>query len=514
MMEGYSLPIDWNVSAMYDNDSLSEYAHDTLDMHAYRGWNPDSDGGFATRFGFRTSMPCVAHLVESTASDETPVEGNRHNLLCGLVYALRPDNDEETLEEGLRLWNNSLPDPLPDSELDSVFDSLPAGYRNRCLTEALEGWCDEDCPWSSEDTIPYEDEAMARASSALFRLGHGTHLKPRELTAYAALGGLETRAKVKPGTPFHAKVASFESLVRLGAQTASESIDVLVEEGFILMMERGEAMKKAKTVARIYPPPLPQATGSIRASHQTAQATSRKDAVDWGLIHTHLDVLVSQASPMNRAWRGIHPQTLGNRVFDLAADKARGTADYMRATFSQDELRRSGLISKKGNLLCARGAILIPFVTDGAVVNIEFRPHDPSHADTKSWFLSGIPTPVAYNINLLDSIDTVVLCEGAIDTLSALDVDVPAIGLRSTSGDHSALVERLAGKSVAIALDADKAGTAKRIRLIESFNRVGIPHTIVPIPDGKDLNDLLIEDRDAMREMLVTALRGLGWEGE
>lgn len=95
---------------------------------------------------------------------------------------------------------------------------------------------------------------------------------------------------------------------------------------------------------------------------------------------------------------------------------------------------------------------------------------------------------------------TVVLCEGEIDTLTALSVGVKAVGVAGANSffrpwahllDHT---DRLI-----IAFDGDYAGRQAAAKLKSALNHA----TILELPDGLDLNDVMCNDGpNAVKELL------------
>lgn len=96
--------------------------------------------------------------------------------------------------------------------------------------------------------------------------------------------------------------------------------------------------------------------------------------------------------------------------------------------------------------------------------------------------------------------EQVVVCEGEIDTLSAMSAGIKAIGLPGANVFHRAWVHLLDHvDDLVIAFDGDAAGKDAAARL-----KGILPHArIEPLPDGMDLNDILqAEGPEFLREGL------------
>lgn len=94
----------------------------------------------------------------------------------------------------------------------------------------------------------------------------------------------------------------------------------------------------------------------------------------------------------------------------------------------------------------------------------------------------------------------VVLCEGEIDTLSALSAGYKAVGVGGANSFHRPWKHLLDHtEELVIAYDGDQAGKEAAAKL-----KSAMPHArIVSVPEAKDLNDILREGGvDAVRELI------------
>lgn len=113
-----------------------------------------------------------------------------------------------------------------------------------------------------------------------------------------------------------------------------------------------------------------------------------------------------------------------------------------------------------------------------------------------------------FNIKALEQTDKpVIVVEGEFDAMSIYEVGGQAIGLGSTSGKEQ-LVKHLKDNPpkcpyIVLALDNDDAGKECSDYLLQELKKLNIQRYSVSIYDGyKDANELLIKDREKLREMV------------
>jgi len=113
-----------------------------------------------------------------------------------------------------------------------------------------------------------------------------------------------------------------------------------------------------------------------------------------------------------------------------------------------------------------------------------------------------------------DPIDgPVLLCEGEIDALSALSHEFNAVsGTNGASTFKGAWAHYISGSApaqehgVIVAFDGDDAGRKGAQKAAETLHGVGVDVRIASLPDGQDVNDVLVtEGRDALTDVLDRA---------
>ena len=142
-------------------------------------------------------------------------------------------------------------------------------------------------------------------------------------------------------------------------------------------------------------------------------------------------------------------------------------------------------------------SLLFPFFEHGRVAYLQARVIK-SFDSTKKWRNLNRRTPRIYNVDaLIDSKASALdICEGVIDTLSAIELGRRAIGLMGIGFTLSIdQLIRLRGRQVNILLDWDRPGDTKSADLKRKMRKLGIVSTRKnrPSPRAQDLNEYLVE---------------------
>ena len=86
------------------------------------------------------------------------------------------------------------------------------------------------------------------------------------------------------------------------------------------------------------------------------------------------------------------------------------------------------------------------------------------------------------------------ICEGLIDTLSAAQLGMPAIGAPGANSFSEHWLELIPKTTrIHVLFHRDKAGEDAAIKLRSWFRRSGFKADALVVPVGKDLNDFLFE---------------------
>jgi len=164
----------------------------------------------------------------------------------------------------------------------------------------------------------------------------------------------------------------------------------------------------------------------------------------------------------------------------------------LQAEFDAERLRAAGLMGKGGAFLFARHALLFFYLDGSEPVFVQGR-DITGQAAVKELRPVGLQCPVPYNRDVLrGEPGRVHLCEGCIDTLSALQLELPSVGVPGVHGFRDEWFALFRGvPEVEILFDDDEAGHRQGAELRARFRMRGF-HAAASHPAGaKDVNDLL-----------------------
>jgi DNA primase len=191
-------------------------------------------------------------------------------------------------------------------------------------------------------------------------------------------------------------------------------------------------------------------------------------------------------------------QYLVARGLDLglaAAHHARVLADVsLPLGIDSGLLEAGGLVSRSGEFLFKHHRLLFFYFDDDRPVYVCAR-DVTGQSTAKELSPVGLPCPLPYNRNTLlnNAIDTLYLCEGCIDTLSAVQLGYPAIGVPGTCGFRREWISLLRGaKHVRVLFDNDESGRRQGAELAAQLRLQGIPAELFHPATGKDVNEHLL----------------------
>lgn len=204
-----------------------------------------------------------------------------------------------------------------------------------------------------------------------------------------------------------------------------------------------------------------------------------------------------------------------------------GTAllDYLKKQgFSEDELQRAGLITKRyrgaGDMF--RGRIMIPLQdAQGRVIGFTARlleddENAPKYINTPQTLLYDKGRHI-YGLHLAKEAirkqKYAVLVEGNLDVIAAHQADtrqVVATAGTALTEMHLKGLSRFTG-DIRLAFDQDKAGQTAAERAIPIASRVGVSLSMIKIPEGKDPDDLIKKDKLAWERTIEQPQYALDW---
>jgi DNA primase len=144
------------------------------------------------------------------------------------------------------------------------------------------------------------------------------------------------------------------------------------------------------------------------------------------------------------------------------------------------------------------GKLSIPYLTPSGTIDIRFRALSPDATGPKYMSRPGATTHI-FNINALGNADdTLVVCEGELDTVIATQAGFTAVGLPGANNWKPFYSRVLADWGKVILLcDGDNAGREMAKNLSRELDNV-FP---VFMPEGQDVNDVyLAEGADGLRK--------------
>lgn len=170
--------------------------------------------------------------------------------------------------------------------------------------------------------------------------------------------------------------------------------------------------------------------------------------------------------------------------------------------FGTERVAGSGLLAERWGiesqkLLFPEGSIVFPFYEGSRPAYLQARTISNVRHHPKWWNLKQRKRRV-YNLNALaeNGMNSFAICEGIMDTLTAVDLGYSAVGLMGVSarltGEH---LKQLRGKHVSLLLDWDEAGERRAEELQLELHRLGIPSTRKsrPLREVKDLNEYYVK---------------------
>ena len=189
--------------------------------------------------------------------------------------------------------------------------------------------------------------------------------------------------------------------------------------------------------------------------------------------------------------RGLDPGLAG-RLHAAELLRPHAAWDELVARHDARQLEAAGLVSHRGGFLFARHALLFAFVDGGRPRFLQAR-DVTGGAGCKELSLAGLSSPVPFNVDALRGRpDRVLVCEGCIDALSAVQLGHPAVGVPGATGFRDDWFPLFQGVGrVTVLFDDDDAGHLQAGELRGRFRRRNIAADAHFPRRGNDVNDVL-----------------------
>jgi DNA primase len=165
----------------------------------------------------------------------------------------------------------------------------------------------------------------------------------------------------------------------------------------------------------------------------------------------------------------------------------------LMAEFGENDLRAAGLVSRQGNFLFGRHRLLFFYFQDDWPPQFVQGRDVTGESSCKELSLAGLHSPVPYRADVLKTApERVLVCEGCIDTLSAVQLGHVAVGVPGVTGFQDEWFPLFRGVGrVSVVFDNDAAGRQQAVELRARFRMRGIRADAWFPAQGEDLNDLL-----------------------
>jgi len=175
---------------------------------------------------------------------------------------------------------------------------------------------------------------------------------------------------------------------------------------------------------------------------------------------------------------------LDYRLFGIS--NPQHTADFLKSSFTEYELKVSGLFTQKDYFLFTKHRVVIPYLEKGKYVFMKGRSID--NAKMKYIGLQGVSAKRFYNLDILQNTDEVILCEGEFDALKVMDkLGDPAIAIGGV-GNFPNEFSILKGKLVYVLMDNDPSGAKAKKRISVALS--GVAKKVIPLSITKKVKDV------------------------
>lgn len=190
------------------------------------------------------------------------------------------------------------------------------------------------------------------------------------------------------------------------------------------------------------------------------------------------------------------------RIGQMASHQV--TIQELLRNYGFSRVNNAGLLTRgstRGSprMIFPEGSLVFPFLEENQVAYFQARLISGSKSQGK-WRNLNYRNRRIYNVDAVyrKEPNSIAICEGVIDTLSAIELGFRAIGILGVSTEFTAeQMAQLRGKNVNILLDWDNPGEKGAAELQKRMRRLGITSTRknCPSPSITDLNEYLVELR-------------------
>ena len=200
--------------------------------------------------------------------------------------------------------------------------------------------------------------------------------------------------------------------------------------------------------------------------------------------------------------RGITAETI--EAFKVAQMPRHNVLPKLLSKFGFERIHAAGLLTKKSTaeaprIIFLQNSIIFPFLEGDKAVYLQARALAGAEQYGKWRNLNFHPRRI-YNVDAIiqNSKQPFAICEGVIDTLSAIELKYAAVGMMGVSAKFTPdQIRALRKKEVEILLDWDPPGEKRAQSLREELNQYGVVSIRKKLPSttASDLNEYLKEKR-------------------
>jgi DNA primase len=160
----------------------------------------------------------------------------------------------------------------------------------------------------------------------------------------------------------------------------------------------------------------------------------------------------------------------------------------------EDKIRAAGLLTSNGNFLFTNHHLLFFYFDGNVPVYVQGRDVTGTATAKELSPVGGIPCPVPFNGNILQSpLQRVFVCEGAVDALSAVQMGYLAVGVPGVQGFRDDWFALFRGcQEICVLFDNDEVGRRQGAELRARFRQRSFRAEAYRVPQGKDVNDYLV----------------------
>lgn len=192
--------------------------------------------------------------------------------------------------------------------------------------------------------------------------------------------------------------------------------------------------------------------------------------------------------------RGIREESIEMHNLCCVIDREK-VVRSLKEKFERELLEASGVLGT------TEGWMVVPYIKDGRVVDLQLRTlrgEEPKYKNLKGSKILPFNIDEVRNLNKGEDL---YICEGAIDTILMMQMGKSAVGIRSATADKDLeeYLSRLIEYNIILAIDNDEAGNKAVEKIAEMFQQRGKPVKRLCLPEGKDIGDCVVEDIDVLK---------------